>query len=81
MEVLCPISRMVVTMREIEGRSLKEVSGLTGLTVAAVKIRSHRAKAKMREVLKSLLEKDARTGAAPANTDWQPHLEVAPLAI
>ena len=81
MEVLCPVSRMVVTMREIEGRSLKEVSGLTGLTVAAVKIRSHRAKAKMREALKTLLAKDSRSCAAPAHADWQPHLEVAPLAI
>ena len=80
MEVLCPISRMVVTMREIEGRSLKEVSGLTGLTVAAVKIRSHRAKAKMREALETLLAKDSRSSAAP-HADWQPHLEVAPLAV
>lgn len=81
LDALCPTSRMVVTMREIEGRSLKEVAELTGLTVAAVKIRTHRAKAKMREALRQLLEKDGSTDRHTPNADWQPHLEMQPLAV
>jgi hypothetical protein len=74
-------------LREIEGQSLKEVSQITGLTTANVKIRSFRAKAKMREALKALQDKDERNGAvgqteplAQSEADWQPNLEVAPLA-
>jgi len=81
LDALCPTSRMVVTMREIEGRSLKEVAELTGLTVAAVKIRTHRAKAKMRGALRQLLEKDGSADRHTPNTDWQPHLEMQPLTV
>ena len=77
LERLTPTSRMVLTMREIEGRSLKEVSELTGLSVASVKIRCHRAKAKMREALEKLCDRDR----AAEDDGWQLHMELAPLAI
>ena len=86
MQALTPLNRMVVTLREIEGQSLKDVSQITGLTTANVKIRSHRAKAKMREALKTLLEKEgqndaaALTETAQPEAHWQPDLELAPLA-
>ena len=86
MQALTPLNRLVVTLREIEGQSLKEVSQITGLTTANVKIRSFRAKAKMREALKMLLDKEDQNGAVvptetvPPEVDWQPVLEVAPLA-
>ena len=86
MQALTPLNRMVVTLREIEGQSLKEVSQITGLTTANVKIRSHRAKAKMREALKTLLEKEGQNDAAAVTetvqpeANWQPNLELAPLA-
>ena len=87
MQALTPLNRLVVTLREIEGQSLKEVSQITGLTTANVKIRSFRAKAKMREALKALQDKDEWNSAitqiepiAQSEADWQPNLEVAPLA-
>ena len=74
---LTPTSRLVLTMREIEGRSLKEVSELTGLSVSSVKIRCHRAKAKMREALEKLCDRERPAG----DDDWQLHMELAPLAV
>ena len=83
MQVLPPLSRVILTMREIEGRSLKEVSKLTGQSVDSVKVRCHRAKAKMRKSLEQLQDKENRN-STPVKTDqqsWQPYLEVNPLAV
>ena len=86
MQALTELTQKIVILREIRGLSLKEVSQITGLTTANVKIRSHRAKAKMREALKTLLDKEDQNGAVvptetvPPEVDWQPVLEVAPLA-
>ncbi|MDP7010748.1 MAG: sigma-70 family RNA polymerase sigma factor [Verrucomicrobiota bacterium] len=86
MQALTELNQQVVILREIKGLSLKEVSQITGLTTANVKIRSHRAKAKMREALEELLDMEDRNGAvAPAEAiqpklDWQPDLEIAPMA-
>ena len=86
MQALTELNQKIVILREIRGLSLKEVSQITGLTTANVKIRSHRAKAKMREALKTLLDKEDQNGAVvptetvPPEVDWQPVLEVAPLA-
>ena len=80
MNALTPLSRVILTMREIEGRSLKEVSKFTGQSVDSVKVRCHRAKAKMRKSLQQLQEKENRT-STPSKTDWQPYLEVTPLAV
>ncbi len=86
MQVLTEQNQEIVILREIRGLSLKEVSQITGLTTANVKIRSHRAKLKMREALEELLDREDQDGAvAPAEAiqpkpDWQPDLEIAPLA-
>jgi len=51
MEKLSPKSRLVITLLEIEDRSVKEISKLTGWSVALVKVRAFRARAEMRKIL------------------------------
>ena len=51
MEKLAPQSRLVITLLEIEDRSVKEISKLTGWSVALVKVRAFRARAEMRKIL------------------------------
>ena len=50
---LSPKERLVITLLELEERSLREVSELTGWSVANVKVRAFRARA----VLRTLMEK------------------------
>ena len=51
LEQLSPAARLVITLQEIEGRSVKEVSNLTGWSVPLVKVRAFRARAEMRRIL------------------------------
>ena len=51
MEQLSPAARLVITLLEIEDRSVKEISKLTGWSVPLVKVRAFRARAEMRKVL------------------------------
>lgn len=51
MEQLSPPARMVITLLEIEDRSVKEIAELTGWSVALVKVRAFRARAEMRKIL------------------------------
>jgi RNA polymerase sigma-70 factor (ECF subfamily) len=48
---LSPPARLVITLLEIEDRSVKEISRLTGWSVPLVKVRAFRARAEMRKVL------------------------------
>lgn len=48
---LSPAARLVITLLEIEDRSVKEVSQLTGWSVPLVKVRAFRARAEMRSIL------------------------------
>jgi len=48
---LSPAARLVITLLEIEDRSVKEISKLTGWSVPLVKVRAFRARAEMRKVL------------------------------
>jgi RNA polymerase sigma-70 factor, ECF subfamily len=48
---LSPAARLVITLLEIEDRSVKEISRLTGWSVPLVKVRAFRARAEMRKVL------------------------------
>ncbi|MBI4326178.1 MAG: sigma-70 family RNA polymerase sigma factor [Chloroflexi bacterium] len=48
---LSPAARLVITLLEIEERSVKEISGLTGWSVPLVKVRAFRARAEMRKCL------------------------------
>jgi len=53
-EELSPQARMVITLLEIEERSIKEISKLTGWSIPLVKVRAFRARAEMRKVLSRL---------------------------
>jgi RNA polymerase sigma-70 factor (ECF subfamily) len=51
LERLSPPARMVITLLEIEDRSVKEIAQITGWSVALVKVRAFRARAEMRKIL------------------------------
>jgi RNA polymerase sigma-70 factor, ECF subfamily len=51
---LSPAARLVITLLEIEDRSLKEIAALTGWSVPVVKIRAFRARAEMRKCLEKI---------------------------
>lgn len=48
---LSPASRLVITLLELEERSVKEISALTGWSIPLVKVRAFRARAEMRRLL------------------------------
>lgn len=51
LERLSAPARLVITLLEIEDRSVKEIAALTGWSVPLVKVRAFRARAEMRKVL------------------------------
>lgn len=51
LEQLSPPARLVITLLEIEERSIKEISKLTGWSVPLVKVRAFRARAEMKKCL------------------------------
>ena len=50
LEQLSPPARLVITLLEIEERSVKEISKITGWSVPLVKVRAFRARAEMRKL-------------------------------
>jgi len=48
---MSPAGRLIITLLEIEERSVKEIAELTGWSVALVKVRAFRARAEMRKHL------------------------------
>lgn len=54
LQQLSPASRMVIELLEIEDRSVKEVSALTGWSGPVVKVRAFRARAEMRRLIGQL---------------------------
>jgi len=48
---LSPAARLVITLLEIEERSVKEIAEITGWSVPLVKVRAFRARAEMRKYL------------------------------
>jgi len=48
---LSPAARLVITLLEIEEKSVKEIAQLTGWSVPLVKVRAFRARAEMRKIL------------------------------
>ena len=48
---LSPPARLIITLLEIEDRSVKEIAELTGWKVPLVKVRAFRARAEMRKIL------------------------------
>src|ERR1044071_5112577 len=51
LEKLSPQARLVITLLEIEDRSVKEIAKLTGWSVPLVKVRAFRARGEMRRLL------------------------------
>jgi len=54
LDQLSPPARLVITLLEIEERSVKEISRLTGWSVPLVKVRAFRARAEMRRILSKI---------------------------
>lgn len=54
MRELSPAEQVVITLREIEGRSVREISALTGSSGVAVRVRAMRARAKLRKALERM---------------------------
>ena len=54
LEHLSPPARLVITLLEIEERSVKEIAQLTGWSVPLVKVRAFRARAEMKKCLARL---------------------------
>lgn len=54
LEQLPPDARMIITLLEIEERSVKEIAELTGWSVPLVKVRAFRARAQMRKQLERI---------------------------
>lgn len=54
MQELSPADRLVLTLLEIEERSIREISALTGSSHIAVRVRAVRARKKLREVLERM---------------------------
>jgi RNA polymerase sigma-70 factor, ECF subfamily len=54
LERLSPPARLVITLLDIEERSVKEVAQLTGWSASAVKVRAFRARVEMRKHLSRL---------------------------
>jgi RNA polymerase sigma-70 factor (ECF subfamily) len=51
LEQLSAPARLIITLLEIEDRSVKEISQLTGWSIPLVKVRAFRARAEMRKLL------------------------------
>ena len=56
LEMLPPAARLVITLLEIEDRSVKEIAELTGWSVPLVKVRAFRARAEMRKCLERIAQ-------------------------
>jgi RNA polymerase sigma-70 factor (ECF subfamily) len=54
MRELSPADQMVITLQEIEGRSVKEIAGLMGISGVAVRVRALRARAKLKTALEKI---------------------------
>jgi RNA polymerase sigma-70 factor (ECF subfamily) len=53
---LSPPARLIITLLEIEDRSVKEIAELTGWSVPLVKVRAFRARAEMRKCLAKIAQ-------------------------
>lgn len=55
LDQLSPSARLVITLLEIEERSVKEIAALTGWSIPLVKVRAFRARAEMRKCLERIV--------------------------
>ena len=58
MEQISNKARIVLTMLELEGRSIKEISELTGWSISLVKVQAFRARKEMRAAVERFLKKE-----------------------
>lgn len=56
MRELSPADRVVITMQELEGRSVKEIAVAIGASGVAVRVRALRARAKLRQALERIVK-------------------------
>ena len=56
MQALSPSDRMVITMLEIEGRSIKEIAAAMGISGLAVRVRGVRARARLKRALEEVVK-------------------------
>lgn len=54
LEQMSPAGQLIITLLEIEDRSVKEIAELTGWSVPLVKVRAFRARAEMKKLLARL---------------------------
>ena len=54
LEQLSPAARLVITLLEIEDKSVKEIAEITGWSVPLVKVRAFRARGEMRKILQKI---------------------------
>jgi RNA polymerase sigma-70 factor (ECF subfamily) len=54
LDQLSPSARLIITLLELEDRTMKEIASLTGWSIPAIKVRAFRARAEMKSRLKSL---------------------------
>jgi RNA polymerase sigma-70 factor (ECF subfamily) len=59
MRDLSPAEQVVITMQELEGRSIKEISQRTGSSGVAVRVRAMRARGKLRRALERIQKEAA----------------------
>ena len=57
LEMLKPAERLVIDLLYLQGRSVEEVHRITGLGIAAIKVRAFRARQKMKAQLEKLSER------------------------
>lgn len=60
MRELSPAERLVITLQELEGRSIKEICEQTGSSNVATRVRALRARAKLRRALERLARTEQR---------------------
>ena len=58
MNELPPADRVVLTLQELEGRSVKEIAAALGVSGIAVRVRALRARAKLKRALEKLAAKN-----------------------
>ena len=67
MRELSPVDRVVITMQELEGCSVKEIAAAIGTSGVAVRVRALRARAKLRRALEKLAGTE-RAGLRPGES-------------
>jgi RNA polymerase sigma-70 factor (ECF subfamily) len=63
MRELSPADRVVITMQEIEGCPVKEISAVLGMSGIAVRVRAVRARAKLKRALEKIDQAERRQPA------------------